>query len=214
VDSSGNAYVADYNNDRIQKFDSSGNFLIKWGKWGAGEGDLNRPYGVAVDTNGYVYVSEASNNRIQKFDIHGNFITQWGNVYGSKPGHFYYPTGISVDPLGYVYVADTYNSRIQKFDSSGNFIALWGNYGQHSSGPFNCHLGKPPALPGDSQSLTFAGVRLSFRASETRPGIQETPDFCFRRNDGNENTYHRLSNDCLVLILSDCDQAPLRGQQS
>ncbi len=78
----------------------------------------------------------------------------------------------------------------------------------------NYPLGKPPALPGDSQSLTFSGIGLSFRASETRPGIQKTLDAGFRRNDGNKNTYHRLSNGGLVLILNDCDQASLRGQQS
>ena len=74
--------------------------------------------------------------------------------------------------------------------------------------------GKPPALPGDSQSLTFSGVGSSFRAGETRPGIQKTLDSCFRRNDGNKDSYDRLSNDCSVLILTDCDQAPSRGQQS
>ncbi len=71
--------------------------------------------------------------------------------------------------------------------------------------PTNYPLGKPPALPGDSQSLTFSGVGLSFRASETRPGIQKPLDSCFRRNDGNKNSYHRLSNDCFVLFLTDCD---------
>jgi len=78
----------------------------------------------------------------------------------------------------------------------------------------NFHLGKPPALLGDLQSLTFPGVGSSFRASETRPGIQKTLDSCFRRNDGDKNTYHKLSNGYLVLILTDCDQSALRGQQS
>jgi DNA-binding beta-propeller fold protein YncE len=31
VDEQGNVYVADNGNQRIQKFDSSGNFLLKWG---------------------------------------------------------------------------------------------------------------------------------------------------------------------------------------
>ncbi len=39
--------------------------------------------------------------------------------------------------------------------------------------------GKPPALPGYSQSLTVPGVESSFRASETRPGIQKALDFCW-----------------------------------
>ncbi|MGA9154833.1 MAG: SBBP repeat-containing protein [Candidatus Nitrosopolaris sp.] len=31
VDSAGNIYVADSGNDRIQKFDSNGTFITKWG---------------------------------------------------------------------------------------------------------------------------------------------------------------------------------------
>jgi hypothetical protein len=38
-----------------------------WGKSGAGEGDFNRPIGVATDAQGAVYVSDTMNHRIQKF---------------------------------------------------------------------------------------------------------------------------------------------------
>ena len=34
TDSSGNVYVADIDNNRIQKFDSNGNFITKWGSNG------------------------------------------------------------------------------------------------------------------------------------------------------------------------------------
>ena len=35
VDSTGNVYVADSNNNRIQKFDGLGNFITMWGVFGA-----------------------------------------------------------------------------------------------------------------------------------------------------------------------------------
>ena len=38
VDTAGNVYVADTNNDRIQKFDSSGSYLGQWGSFGSGDG--------------------------------------------------------------------------------------------------------------------------------------------------------------------------------
>ena len=67
VDSSGNVYVADVSNYRIQKFSSSGTFLTKWGSKGSGDGQFHWPDGVAVDSSGNVYVTETHNNRIQKF---------------------------------------------------------------------------------------------------------------------------------------------------
>jgi hypothetical protein len=67
VDSAGYVYVADYYNNRIQKFSSTGTFLAKWGAYGNGDGQLKNPIGVAIDSAGYVYVSDYYNNRIQKF---------------------------------------------------------------------------------------------------------------------------------------------------
>ena len=79
VDSSGNVYVADSANNRIQKFNSSGYFITKWGSLGSGDGQFFSPGGVAVDSSGNVYVADSMNARIQKFDIAGNFITKWGS---------------------------------------------------------------------------------------------------------------------------------------
>jgi len=67
ADSSGNVYVADTGNHRIQKFDSEGNFLAKWGEQGSGNGMFNDPEGIAVDGSGNVYVTDQSNHRVQKF---------------------------------------------------------------------------------------------------------------------------------------------------
>ena len=78
VDSSGNVYVADTGNNRIQKFDSSGGFIAKWGSSGSGDGQFSYPSGVAVDSSGNVYVADTSNQRIQKFNSSGGFITKWG----------------------------------------------------------------------------------------------------------------------------------------
>src|SRR3972149_1227097 len=67
VDSSGNVYVVDSGNHRIQKFTSEGVFLTKWGSAGSGDGQFNYAFGVAVDSSGKVYVADWDNHRIQKF---------------------------------------------------------------------------------------------------------------------------------------------------
>src|SRR5829696_8973941 len=67
TDAQGNVYVADRNNNRIQKFNASGGFITKWGSAGSGDGQFISPLGVAIDSSGYVYVADSGNNRIQKF---------------------------------------------------------------------------------------------------------------------------------------------------
>ena len=109
-----NVYVADAENDRIQKFDSSGVFLGKWGSYGTESGKFKYPYSIAVDSSDNVYVVDLLNHRIQKFNSSGVFLFTWGSK-GSNNGQFEYPSGIAVDSNNNVYVADTYNNRIQKF---------------------------------------------------------------------------------------------------
>ena len=46
---SGNIYVGDTNNNRIQKFDSDGTYLAQWGGFGRVDGQLISPVGLAVD---------------------------------------------------------------------------------------------------------------------------------------------------------------------
>ncbi len=88
VDKAGMVYVVDNMNHRIQKFDSSGTYITKWGTQGSGTGQFLFPSGIAIDnTNGWVYVINSSNccggigedfrSRIEKFDLDGNFINRW-----------------------------------------------------------------------------------------------------------------------------------------
>jgi hypothetical protein len=74
VDSSGNVYVADVDNDIIRKVTPAGVVTTIGGAAGivgstdgTGSGALfNSPYGVAVDSAGNVYVADTFNNTIRK----------------------------------------------------------------------------------------------------------------------------------------------------
>ena len=72
---SGDIYVADTANNRIQHFDASGNFIGKWGSPGNQTGQFDRPVGVTVDQAGNVYVAEYGNNRVQKFAPTGVYMS-------------------------------------------------------------------------------------------------------------------------------------------
>jgi len=128
VDKGGFMYIVDWGNERIQKFDSAGNFVTKWGSHGTGDGQFNHLWGITMDKDENIYVSDSCNHRIEKFDSSGKYITKWG-IEGNGNGQFKYPNGITVDETGNVYVADSNNQRIQKFDSQGNFISKWGTKG-------------------------------------------------------------------------------------
>jgi len=72
VDLSGNIYVADTGNNRIQKFDTNGKFITDWGFPGSGRGEFAYPFGIAVGPSGNVYVADTGNSRIQVFTQHFN----------------------------------------------------------------------------------------------------------------------------------------------
>ncbi|TLX68276.1 MAG: HYR domain-containing protein, partial [Thaumarchaeota archaeon] len=148
IDSSGNVYVTDLGNRRVEKFDFNGNFLDTWGTKGSGNGQFEAPTGIAIHENS-VYVVDNSQSRIQKFDTTGKFITSWGSQ-GSGNGQFLLPQGIAVDPSGDVYVADTGNSRIAKFSSDGKFITSIGQ-----SGLGNGQFLSPRAVTADSQGSIY-----------------------------------------------------------
>ena len=73
IDSSGNVYVVDVINARVQKFDSAGNHLLTIGKQGGKAGTFYRPKGVAVDTTGNIYVSDSFLGVVQVFSPDGEF---------------------------------------------------------------------------------------------------------------------------------------------
>ncbi len=128
TDKAGNLYVSDTSNARIQKFQSDGTPLLKWGRDGSYDGAFFFPRGIAIDFVGNVFVVDEGNHRIQKFDVRGSFLTKWGRE-GSAPGQFKSPWGVACDALGHVYVVDSGNHRIQKFDGNGTFVCAWGNRG-------------------------------------------------------------------------------------
>ena len=149
IDNNGNVYVVDTGNHRIQKFTSDGNFVLKWGSNGTGDGQFSSPYGIAVDSSNYVYVADSGNHRIQKFTSDGNFVLKWGSN-GTGDGQFSSPYGIAVDSSNYIYVVDNWNHRIQKFTSDGTFVLKLGSNGTNN-GQFNY----PEGIAVDSSNYVY-----------------------------------------------------------
>lgn len=128
VDPSGNVYVADTGNHRIQKLTGALVYSSQWGSIGSGNGQFNKPAAIEADRFTNVYVADTFNNRVQQFDQSGTFLAKWG-TFGNGNGQFAQPQGIAVDQAGNVHVSDTNNARIQKFDNTGMFVTRFGAFG-------------------------------------------------------------------------------------
>jgi uncharacterized protein (TIGR03437 family) len=130
VDSGGNVYIADGDNNRVRKVTPAGIISTVAGNGdGAFAGDggpaidasINIPSDVAVDAAGNLYIADAGNNRIRRVDTSGNITTVAGtddNGYSGDGGAatqamLNYPWGLGVDPSGEVYIGDRVNSRVR-----------------------------------------------------------------------------------------------------
>ncbi|OHD13383.1 MAG: hypothetical protein A2Y41_11305 [Spirochaetes bacterium GWB1_36_13] len=132
-------YVASSEQNKIIKFDLSGNYILDWGGTGSDKGKFNFSNigggKMFFDQNNNLYILDSSNNRIQKFDKDGNYIGKWGEM-----GIFFGIRHMAIDTNEYVYVLDVnsaympgmggYLFNIKKFDKYGNLkLTFNGTYG-------------------------------------------------------------------------------------
>ncbi|MES2703848.1 MAG: Ig-like domain-containing protein [Bacteroidota bacterium] len=144
VDNSGNIYIADQENHRIRKINTSGTISTVAGNGISGYGgdgsaatsaNLNFPAGIAVDAAGNLYIADQSNNRVRKVNTSGVISTIAGNGFMGFSGdggagtsaRLDHPSGVAVDGSGNVFVADTWNVRIRKISTGGIITTYAGN---------------------------------------------------------------------------------------
>lgn len=106
-----------------------------FGSLGSGNGQLNRPIGVATDAKGNVWVVDRENNRVEKFNEKGEYLSQFGTK-GSGNGQFNEPQNIAVTKDGngneVLWVTDALNHRVEEFTEKGEYLRQFGSEG---SGP-------------------------------------------------------------------------------
>lgn len=117
---SGDVYVSDKGNNRIQKFTTDGEFILeRTNIWSTG---------MEVDREKNVYVSVAKSNKVYKFTPNLESIPEW-DPEGTSAIKFRYPHGITVDRKNDVYVVDTGNFEVKKFSKEGVHLLSWGGLG-------------------------------------------------------------------------------------
>ena len=137
----GQVYIADFGNHRIQVLNPDLTFSHSFGSRGSANGQFCYPHDIAIDSQGLVYITDAYNHRIQKFSPYEKFVAQFGSG-GSGSGQLSRPWGITMDTAGtgLVYVSEFDNHRVSVFTSNGVFVSSLGSYGRNI-GQFNSPVG-------------------------------------------------------------------------
>ena len=122
LDKSGNIIVCDSglweesnkeNNNRIQVFNTNGEYLYEFGTTGQDNGQFKKPARVAVDKKGRLLVTDMENNRIQVFKANGTFLCTIVNRGISNS--FNGPCGIAVMQDGRVVTTERRQNQVQMF---------------------------------------------------------------------------------------------------
>lgn len=134
IDSSGNFYIASYNQHRVFKVTTStgkltvvaGTGIAAYGGdgvvGGAALANLNHPVAVTVDATGNVYIADTQNCVVRKVDTANTITTIAGtNACGfsgdggkGTAAQIYYPEGLALDSLGNLFIGDYYNCRVRR----------------------------------------------------------------------------------------------------
>ncbi|MES2513866.1 MAG: T9SS type A sorting domain-containing protein [Bacteroidota bacterium] len=145
IDSNGDIYIADRNNHRIRKVNTSGIISTYAGTGTSGfSGDgaaaisakLDMPNGITFDLSGTAYIADAYNNRIRIVNTSGIISTVAGTGTAGSTGdggaalnaQLNKPFGVTFDAAGNYYVADFSNQKVRKISVNG-FITTFAGTG-------------------------------------------------------------------------------------
>jgi YD repeat-containing protein len=149
-ESSGDLYVSDTNNNRIEIFSTAGAFLKAFG-WGvsngkavpetctsacqagiagAGKGQLSAPYGLSAESGDGIWVADSGNSRLEKFSSEGAYIRIAGQEEKSG-GEF---SGVSDVTFcgGALYAINRGGNSVEQFTSAGKYQEQFGNPGSEN----------------------------------------------------------------------------------
>lgn len=124
VHTDGRVFVCDRENNRMQIFSPSGEYLSAWT-------NVARPMDLWIDADNNVFVAEgawvagttfmtgkpvteAKAAQMSVRDLDGNVLARWGGPVPTDPGSFGAPHGVWVDSHGDVYVAEVIHTALSR----------------------------------------------------------------------------------------------------
>ena len=128
--------ITDCWNNRVQIFDSGGNYLRSFSRQGTNQGDFSYPHGICFDNKRKIFIADNRNHRIQIFSGEGRYMGMLGGKR-SLDSQLSDPWGLSLDANGNIIVADSGNKLIKIFSTDGKFVRKIGGPGSFSR-PIHC----------------------------------------------------------------------------
>ena len=164
VDSRGNLYVVDSENNKIRKIATDGTVSTFAGST-SGDADgtgasaqFDLPQGITIDSKGNLYVADTYNHKIRKILPNGLVSTLAGSSVGFADGtgasaKFNLPFGVTIDSYGNLFVADSYNHRIRKITLNGLVSTVAGSIEDFADGAgVNAKFNLPNGIIIDKQN--------------------------------------------------------------
>jgi NHL repeat-containing protein len=130
-ESSGDVYVADAGNNRVEEFDAEGKYLATITGAETPAGSFSDPSDVAVDNSsspakGDLYVMDVGHHVIDVFNSSGKYLSQIKGTPLLFEGELF---GVTVDASGDLWVHES-NGKVDEFGDTGSFLGgFTRNYG-------------------------------------------------------------------------------------
>jgi sugar lactone lactonase YvrE/Tol biopolymer transport system component len=184
VDSAGDLFIADRENNRVREVSPDGTITTVAGNGGYGYGgdggpatdaELARPNGMALDAGGDLFIADQDNNRVREVSPSGVITTVAGNGSPDFSGDggpataaaLSSPSAVAVDTAGDLFIADQDNNRVREVSPSGVITTVAGN--------------GSPDFSGDGGPATAAGLYQAFSVAVDAAGNLYLADFGHQR---------------------------------
>jgi len=188
VDGDGDVYIADQDNNRLERVDPAGALTVLAGTSASGAPAVGRgttsrlfgPAGVAVDSLGNVYIADNQAQRVAKLDRAGvlSLVAGSGGTGAPVPGPatrspMPYPFGVAVDGSGDVFVISDAVAGLMRIDPAGQLAVVVGSAARGAaSGPASrSSLRGPRTLAIGPDGAFYIGDTASNRVQEARPAV-------------------------------------------